>query len=56
MALARRDVQPNLATPAFGLRDTDLDVTSEFTTKLPRRAWVVLVPAGLAVLMPTGNA
>jgi hypothetical protein len=29
----------------------DLDVTSEFTTKLPRRAWVVLVPAGLAVLM-----
>jgi hypothetical protein len=29
----------------------ELDVTSEFTTKLPRRAWVVLVPAGLAVLM-----
>jgi hypothetical protein len=29
----------------------DLDVTSAFATKLPRRAWVVLVPAGLAVLM-----
>ncbi len=29
----------------------ELDVTSAFATKLPRRAWVVLVPAGLAVLM-----
>jgi hypothetical protein len=29
----------------------DLDVTSAFRTKLPRRAWVVLIPAGLAVSM-----
>ena len=29
----------------------DLDVTSAFATKMPRRAWIVLVPAGLAVLM-----
>jgi DNA repair ATPase RecN len=29
----------------------DLDVTSAFRTRLPRRAWVVLIPAGLAVSM-----
>ena len=29
----------------------DLDVTAEFGPKLPRRAWVVLIPASLAVSM-----
>ncbi len=29
----------------------DLDVTSAFGPRLPRRAWVVLIPAGLAVSM-----
>ena len=29
----------------------DLDVTSAFRTKLPRKAWVVLIPAGLAISM-----
>jgi hypothetical protein len=30
---------------------TDLDVTSAFRTRLPRRSWVVLIPAALAVSM-----
>jgi hypothetical protein len=29
----------------------DLDVTSAFRTRLPRRSWVVLIPAGMAVSM-----
>lgn len=29
----------------------DLDVTSAFRTRLPRRAWVALIPAGMAIAM-----
>jgi hypothetical protein len=46
------------ATPAgqalfadAGKKLTDLEVTAAFGPKLPRRAWVVLIPAGLAVGM-----
>lgn len=34
-----------------GKKLADLDVTSAFGPKLPRRAWVVLIPASLAVSM-----
>ena len=30
---------------------TDLDVAAEFGLRLPRRAWVVLIPAALAALL-----
>ncbi|MHB1557053.1 MAG: hypothetical protein ACYC61_06205 [Isosphaeraceae bacterium] len=47
-----RETPAGMALLADAIRKiTDLDVAAEFGLRMPRRAWVVLIPAGAAVLL-----